>query len=58
MQKKDRIEEENLAFHQRVREAFLRFGKEEPDRFRIIDANRSLDEVFQMAIEEIDAKVE
>ena len=34
----DRFEEEGLAFHQRVREGFLRLAAEEPRRWVIIDS--------------------
>lgn len=36
--KKDRMEKEHLAFHRRVRAAFLRFAKAEPKRFKVLDA--------------------
>lgn len=39
--KHDRFEEENLAFHERVRAAFLALAAREPGRIRVIDAARS-----------------
>lgn len=45
----DRIEAEKLEFHQRVREGFMQIAQREPDRFRIIDANKPLDTVFAKA---------
>ena len=36
---KDRIESEAVAFHQKVREAFLKIAKEERGRFHVIDAS-------------------
>ncbi len=33
-----RFENEKLAFHQRVREGYLELAREEPGRFRVIDA--------------------
>lgn len=50
----DRIENESLAFHTKVREAFLSLAKEEPDRFHIIDASQSIDRVYEAAIQEIE----
>ncbi len=41
----DRIERETLDFHERVRLGYLKRAKEDPVRFRVIDANQSLPEV-------------
>lgn len=35
-----RFENEELAFHQRVREGYLRLANEEPLRFHVVDASR------------------
>lgn len=43
--KGDRLDKEGLAFHQRVREGFLQIAAEEPERFRVIDAAQTPDEV-------------
>ena len=42
----DRFETEALAFHQRVRAAYLELARAEPARFAVIDAARSADDVF------------
>jgi dTMP kinase len=42
----DRFEAEALAFHQRVRAAYLELARAEPARFAVIDAARSADDVF------------
>ena len=39
----DRFERENVDFHQRIREGYLNIFKNEPDRFRLIDATRNVD---------------
>lgn len=52
---KDRIESETLEFHQKIREAFQQIAKNEPTRFRILDASKTSEEVFQRAKEMIDA---
>lgn len=44
-QKADRFESENLNFHKRLREAFQNLAKVEPDRCRVIDADRDTEEV-------------
>lgn len=41
----NRLDRETLAFHQRVREGYLALLKEEPSRWRTIDATGSIDEV-------------
>jgi dTMP kinase len=51
---KDRIESETLLFHQNIRKAYHRISEKEPARFRLIDASRSPEEVFQEAMRVID----
>jgi len=46
----DRIEAEQLEFHQKVREAFLTFAKEEPERFHSIDAHLPKEAVLKQAL--------
>ncbi len=47
-----RFEEEDIAFHRKVREGYLALAREEPERFYLIDGNASLKEVNRQ-IEEI-----
>jgi dTMP kinase len=42
----DRLEAEPLEFHQRVRALFLELAGAEPDRYVVVDAARSAEEVF------------
>jgi dTMP kinase len=42
-----RFEGEDLRFHRRVREGYLSLAVAEPDRFVVVDASGSIDEVFQ-----------
>jgi dTMP kinase len=42
----DRFEAESLAFHERVRAAYLELARTEPGRFCVIDASRPADAVF------------
>jgi len=43
----DRMEAKNIAFHGRVRELFLQQADSRPDRFAVIDAAGSIDDVQQ-----------
>jgi dTMP kinase len=45
--REDRFENETVEFHERVRAGFLALAQAEPERFRIIDASRSIAEVTQ-----------
>ena len=52
---KDRIESETLKFHQKIRKAFHRIAKKDPNRLILIDASGSPEHVFTQAMEKIDA---
>jgi dTMP kinase len=39
--KQDRFEQETLAFHQRVREGYLKLAADEPERWLVVDASQS-----------------
>lgn len=41
----DRIEAEDISFHTKIRESFLRLAEQEPRRFVVLDAVRPLEEV-------------
>jgi dTMP kinase len=51
----DRMEELPLEFHKKVREGYLQLAREFPDRIKVIDAARSLDEVEAAIWKEINA---
>jgi dTMP kinase len=42
----DRFEVEKIDFHQKVRNGFLTIAKENPTRVKVINAARSIDEIF------------
>jgi dTMP kinase len=41
----DRLESESLEFHQRVRQTFRALAEAEPDRYLVVDARRTPDEI-------------
>lgn len=49
----DRFEGEALAFHERLRQAFLAIAEEEPQRCVVIDASLSPDEVEEMILQAV-----
>ena len=49
--KGDRLDLEDVAFHTRVRDAYLEIAREEPRRVRIVDASGSAAETHQRVLE-------
>lgn len=49
----NRLDLENIAFHTKVRNAFLELAKQYSDRYVIIDASKTLDEVVKATYEVI-----
>lgn len=41
----DRLEQESMAFHKRVRNGFLELAKKEPERFIVLDGKKSIKEI-------------
>lgn len=44
-EQKNRMDKETTDFYKRVREAYLELTRQEPERFRIVDANLSVEEI-------------
>ncbi|MFA5308039.1 MAG: dTMP kinase [Dehalococcoidales bacterium] len=44
-EKADRFQTEKLAFHRRVRKGYLDLAKDEPERWLVIDATKSIEEI-------------
>ncbi len=44
---KDRMESAGIEFHKKVRNGYLTLQKEHPKRIKLVDANKSIDEVFE-----------
>lgn len=53
----DRIESEEMAFHERIRNGFLQIAARERARFYVIDAHQPLEDVFEQVIEVIENKL-
>ena len=49
----DRIEQEPLDFHQRVRNGYLKIAAENPSRYRVIDAALAVTQVREQIIQQI-----
>ena len=44
---RDRIEQEDRIFHQKVRNGYLALAEKEPERFLVLDASKPLEEVIE-----------
>lgn len=53
---KDRMESAGIEFHNRVREGYLKIAEQEPDRIKVIDATKSIEEIHKEIIEIIAKK--
>lgn len=53
----NRLDLEKLEFHKKVRETFLLLAKKQPERFVIIDASKTPEEVYQDALKAILDKI-
>ena len=47
----DRLDAEDPTFHMRVRDAYLQIAAAEPERVRVIDASRSVEEIHARVME-------
>jgi dTMP kinase len=50
-EKANRMDRETADFYTRVREAYLGIGKREPERFQVIDAGKSIEEIHSEVLE-------
>jgi dTMP kinase len=49
----DRLDQEPVEFHQRVRLAYLEIAAREPQRFRVIPAAGPVEGTFELMIREV-----
>jgi len=52
--KVDRVSSEKLAFHEAVRNGFLEIARAESERFIVIDATKSIDEIVELSIDAVE----
>jgi dTMP kinase len=55
--REDRFEREDIAFHRRLREGYLKLAEMHSNRFRVIDASGDVDAVWQCTRAILDADV-
>jgi dTMP kinase len=54
----DRIEQEQIEFHRRVREGYLAIARGESNRVKRIDATQNMEQVYAQIRAEVDRKIE
>ena len=54
----DRFDSEKMQFHHDVRNAFLDLAAKEPERFAVIDAEKTAEEVHRQIMEAVHARLE
>lgn len=54
---KDRMESAGIEFHKKVRQGYLEIAKNEPERVKVINANNSIDHVFEDTKKILDAVI-
>lgn len=52
-ERRNRMDIETAEFYSNVRDAYLRIAAKEPERFIVIDANRSVEETHALVVEKI-----
>lgn len=53
----NRLDLENMAFHEKVREGYLMLAERNPNRYKMIDANKSLEEVYQQVLKVLNSSL-
>jgi dTMP kinase len=55
---RDRFEEEDISFHNRVRNGYLKMAAEEPERWMVIDATMPRAEISRIIVEKVESLLE
>ncbi len=53
---KDRMESAGLEFHNRVRYGYLEIARQEPERIKVIDASKSIEEIHKEVLNQLAKK--
>jgi len=56
--REDRFEKESVAFHEKVRQGYLKLAEMEPERFRVIDASADPDSVHHVVTDVVLSSLE
>ena len=56
--KLDRFEDETIAFHDRIKHCYTQLAEENPNRFHVINANDTLEAVFESSIAILNTLIE
>ena len=48
---KDRMESAGIDFHNRVRQGYLELAKQEPQRIKVLDATKSIEDIHKKVVE-------
>ncbi|RPI35922.1 MAG: dTMP kinase, partial [Nitrospiraceae bacterium] len=51
LNKNDRLELEDISFHEKVRKGFIQIATREPERVKLVDCSESLDEVHRKVVD-------
>lgn len=51
----DRFEKENLLFHRKIRNAYLKLAKEDQKRFLVVDGKATVDEIHRIIREKVES---
>ncbi len=53
---RDRIEKEELEFHEKVRSGFIEIAKREPERVVVLDGEKGIEEIFKEVVRELEER--
>ncbi|MEU0314781.1 dTMP kinase [Nocardioides sp. NPDC006273] len=56
-EERDRMEQESVEFHQRVREAFVALAKRDPDHYLVLDARAPVEEIHAAVLARLEPKL-
>jgi dTMP kinase len=56
--KNDRLEQEHISFHEKVRKGFIDIASKEPERVKLVDCSVSLEDVHRKILNIIDGFIE